>query len=66
MDTCMWMAKSLCCPPKTLITLLIGYTSTQNKNFKKEKILSACYLGNKEKACQEPGVDGLSTCKIVF
>ena len=44
----------------------IVYTSIQNKNFKKEKILSPCYLGNKEKACQEPLVDGLSTWKIVF
>ena len=26
MITCMCMAESLCCSPKTIITLLIGYT----------------------------------------
>ena len=26
-DTCICMAESLCCPPETIITLLIGYTS---------------------------------------
>ena len=26
MDTCTCMAKSLCCPPETITTLLIGYT----------------------------------------
>ena len=25
MDTCMCMAESLCCPPETITTLLIGY-----------------------------------------
>ena len=29
MDTC--MAESLCCAPETITTLLIGYTSIQNK-----------------------------------
>ena len=31
MDTC--IAESLCCPPETLTTLLISYTSIQNKKF---------------------------------
>ena len=26
MDACIWMAESLCCPPETIITLLMGYT----------------------------------------
>ena len=30
-DTCIWMAESLCCPPETMTTLLIGYTLIQNK-----------------------------------
>ena len=34
MDTCMSMAESLCCSPETTRTLLIGYTSLQNKKFK--------------------------------
>ena len=39
MDTCLCMAESLCSPPETVTTLLIGYTPMQNKKFKlKEKI----------------------------
>ena len=38
MDTCIWMAESLCCPPGTITTLLIKYTPIQNKKFKKYKI----------------------------
>ena len=34
MDTCICMAKSLCCSAKTATTLLIGYTPIQNKKFK--------------------------------
>ena len=30
MDTCVCMAESLCCPPKTITTLLIGFTPIQN------------------------------------
>ena len=33
-DTCICMAESLCCAPETT-TLLISYTSIQNKLFKK-------------------------------
>ena len=36
MDTCISMVESLCCPPETITTLLIGYTSVQNKKFKKK------------------------------
>ena len=35
MDTCISMNESLCCPPETMATLLIGYTPIQNKKFKK-------------------------------
>ena len=31
MGTCICMSESLCCPPETITTLLIGYTSIQNK-----------------------------------
>ena len=34
MDTCICMTESLCCPPETITTLLIGYTATQNKKLK--------------------------------
>ena len=37
MDTCICMAESLCCPPETIITLLIDYISIQNKKLKKKK-----------------------------
>ena len=37
MDTCICMAKSLCCPPETITTLLVGYTQEQNKKWKKKK-----------------------------
>ena len=30
------VAESLCCSPETVITLLIGYTPTQDKKFKKK------------------------------
>ena len=36
MDTCIWMAGSLCRPPETNMTLLISYTPTQNKKLKKK------------------------------
>ena len=40
MDTCVWMAESLCCSPETTTTLLTGYTSMQSKvySLKKKKI----------------------------
>ena len=31
--TCMYMAKSLYCPPKTITTLLIGYTQYKIKGY---------------------------------
>ena len=33
------MTESLHCSPETIITLLIGYTSIQNKKFKKKRKL---------------------------
>ena len=33
MDTCVYMAESLCCSPETTTTLLVGYTPIQNKMF---------------------------------
>ena len=41
MDTCICLAESLCCPPETVTTLLIGYIPIQNnKFFKRKKMLS--------------------------
>ena len=37
MDACICMAGSLCCSPKTITTLLIGYNPIQNKKLKKKK-----------------------------
>ena len=34
LDTCMLMAKSLCCPPESITTLCTGYIPIQNKKFK--------------------------------
>ena len=33
MDTRIYMAESLCCPPETITTLLIGYSPIQTKKF---------------------------------
>ena len=35
-DTSICMAESLCCPPETITTLLLGYTPIHNKKFKKK------------------------------
>ena len=41
MDTCKHMAESLHCSPETITSLLISYTSTENKKFKlKKKVLA--------------------------
>ena len=34
MDTCIYVAESLCCSPETVITSFISYTLVQNKEFK--------------------------------
>ena len=34
MDACIYMTECLCCLPKTITTLLIGYSSIQKKKFK--------------------------------
>ena len=36
MNTCIGMAESLCYSPEMTATLLIGYTSIQNKSFLKK------------------------------
>ena len=40
MDTyiCIRMAESLCCPPETITTLLIGYMPIENKKFMKREL----------------------------
>ena len=38
------MAESLCCLPETITTLLISYTPTQNKKFKRKKNWAVLYL----------------------
>ena len=47
MDTCMCVAESLCCSPKTVTKPLISYTPIQNKMylfvcFNKENTLEVC------------------------
>ena len=37
MDTYICMAGALCCPPVTIMMLLISYTPIQNMAFKKEQ-----------------------------
>ena len=37
MDAWICMTESLCCPPETIITLLIGYTLISNKKLKQAK-----------------------------
>ena len=39
MDTCVCTAESLCCSPKTIATLLTGYTPIQNKKLKNKYTL---------------------------
>ena len=38
MDACICMAESLCRPPETITTLLVGYIQIQNKKLKRKKI----------------------------
>ena len=44
MGICIYMAESLHCSPETITTLLIGYTSVQNKKFKKKANTIWCLL----------------------
>ena len=37
-DTCIRMAKPLCCSPESITTLLIGYTPIQNKKIFKKRL----------------------------
>ena len=62
MDTC--MAESLCCPPETVTTLLISYTTTLNKKLKNPTQIMVGFQGfpdssvGKEFACNagDPGL----------
>ena len=49
MDTCIWMAESLCCPPETITTLLIGYIPMQNKKSKITAIRQTIIFSYKHK-----------------
>ena len=40
MDTCICMAEPFCYLPETITTLLIGYTSIENKKLKKSYVVS--------------------------
>ena len=64
MDTRVCMAESLCCPPKTVTTLLISYTPTLNKKLKNPTQIMVGFQGfpdssvGKEFACNagDPGL----------
>ena len=64
MDTGICMAESLCCPPKTVTTLLISYTPTLNKKLKNPTQIMVGFQGfpdssvGKEFACNagDPGL----------
>ena len=64
MDTCKCVAESLCCPPKTVTTLLISYTPTLNKKLKNPTQIMVGFQGfpdssvGKEFACNagDPGL----------
>ena len=44
------MAESLCCSPETITTLLIGYTTIQNKMFLKKNIYVIPFIQGSKKA----------------
>ena len=48
MDTCMYMAQSLCCPPEIITTLLINYNPIQNKKLKKTSSRDVMYNMDKD------------------
>ena len=45
MDTCISLAKSLCCPLETITVLLTDYTPIQDKNLGKKKKEATCAQG---------------------
>ena len=49
MDTCLCTAEPLCCSPETITTLLVSYSPTPNKPFKKIKYIYQ--ILKKEKKC---------------
>ena len=55
MDTCICMAESLHCSPETITTLLIGYTPTQNKKFKKKKCVAQTQAAEEPQAPKSIG-----------
>ena len=46
MDTCVYVAESLCCPPETITTLLINYIPIQNNKSKPFFLLTFIASGN--------------------
>ena len=44
MDTCIYMADSLCYPPDTIMTLSISYTPIQNKKLKNIMIYKEAFI----------------------
>ena len=46
MDTCIYMAESLCCPSETIIISLIGYTLIFFKKVKKKTLHHKFMAGN--------------------
>ena len=49
------MAESLHCSPETITTLLIGYTPTQNKKFKKKKCVAQTQAAEEPQAPKSIG-----------
>ena len=50
-DTCVCMAKALCCSPETVATLSIGYIPIENKKFKKKETEKwSLFLGFKKES----------------
>ena len=52
--SCICVAGSLCCPPKTTTTFLIDYTPIQNKKLKKKREKTCVYTKKKKKERKEP------------
>ena len=52
---CICIAESLHCSPETITTLLIGYTPTQNKKFKKKKCVAQTQAAEEPQAPKSIG-----------
>ena len=57
MEARMCPAESPCCPPKTITTLLIGCTPTQNKKFKNKQSFSPTEFGCERNLWKHLGPD---------